>query len=119
MKLNRKITAGLSAAGAAAIFFAWLAHAVIAGTLAGFDVSPIYVAHELYHFLDSARAVPLARRHRVKILGLWTSGLTSLPEIAAGAFAQALLGLPWHPKWLELQFAVRSLGAGDSEEVAR
>jgi hypothetical protein len=31
----------------------------------------------------------------------WTSGLASLPEIAAGAFAQALLGLPFHGKLLE------------------
>jgi hypothetical protein len=73
--------------------------------LAGFDVAPIYVAHELYHVLDAARAVPLARRHRVRIVGRWTSGLASLPEIAAGGFAQALLRLPCHPKWLELQLA--------------
>src|SRR5439155_1564536 len=39
VKLNRKITAGLSAAAAAAIFFAWLAHAVTAGTLAWFDLT--------------------------------------------------------------------------------
>jgi hypothetical protein len=73
--------------------------------LAGFDVAPVYIAHELYHHLDAARPIPLARRHRVRILGLWTSGLVSLPEIAAGAFAQALLDLPWHPKWLELRLA--------------
>jgi undecaprenyl-diphosphatase len=39
VKLNRKITAGLSAAAAAAIFFAWLAYAVKAGTLAWFDLT--------------------------------------------------------------------------------
>ena len=32
----------------------------------------------------------------------WTGGLTSLPEIAAGAFAQSLLGLAFHPKLLDL-----------------
>jgi hypothetical protein len=73
--------------------------------VAGFDVTPVYVAHELYHHLDAARPDPLARRHRVRILGPWTSGLAALGEIAAGAFAQALLELPWHPKWLELRLA--------------
>jgi hypothetical protein len=31
----------------------------------------------------------------------WTAGLTTLPEIAAGAFAQQLLGLDFHPKLLD------------------
>ena len=31
-----------------------------------------------------------------------TAGLSSLAEIAAGAFAQALLGLRYHPKLLDL-----------------
>jgi CxxC motif-containing protein (DUF1111 family) len=31
----------------------------------------------------------------------WTAGLTTLPEIAAGAFAQQLLGLSFHPKLLD------------------
>jgi hypothetical protein len=73
--------------------------------LAGFDMLPVYIAHELYHHLDIARPVPLARQHRVRVLGLWTNGLAALPEIAAGAFAQTLLELPWHPKWLELKLA--------------
>lgn len=66
---------------------------------------PVFLAHELYHHFDCSRSVPLARRHRVRLFGIgrwaWTSGLTSLPEIAAGAFAQALLGLPFHPKFLD------------------
>lgn len=66
---------------------------------------PLYLAHELYHHFDCSRRVPLARRHRVRLFGVgrwaWTSGLASLPEIAAGAFAQALLGLPFHPKFLD------------------
>lgn len=66
---------------------------------------PMFLAHELYHHFDCSRAVPLARRHRVRLFGIgrwaWTSGLASLPEIAAGAFAQALLDLPFHPKYLD------------------
>jgi hypothetical protein len=65
----------------------------------------VFLAHELYHHFDCSRAVPLARRHRVRLFGIgrwaWTSGLVSLPEIAAGAFAQALLDLPFHPKFLD------------------
>lgn len=70
---------------------------------------PIFLAHELYHHFDSTRSVPLSRRHRVNIFRVgswaWTSGLTSLAEIAAGAFAQELLGLSFHPKMLDLLFA--------------
>ncbi|HYJ18330.1 MAG TPA: hypothetical protein VEW72_04075 [Burkholderiales bacterium] len=65
----------------------------------------IFLAHELYHHFDCTRSEPLGRRHRVKIFSLgswtWTSGLTSLAEIAAGAFAQELLGLGFHPKILD------------------
>jgi hypothetical protein len=68
---------------------------------------PMLLAHELYHHLDAVRAGPsLARQHRVTLLALgrwrWTSGLTSLSEIAAGAFAQRLLGLRWHPRFFDL-----------------
>jgi hypothetical protein len=71
---------------------------------------PIFLAHELYHHFDCTRgSAPLSRRHRVQIfrIGLWnwTSGLASLSEIAAGAFAQHLLGLPFHPKLLDLLIA--------------
>ena len=71
-----------------------------AGTL------PIFLAHELYHHFDCRRgSARLARRHAIKIFRVgkwhWTSGLTSLCEIAAGAFAQELLGLPFHPKHLD------------------
>ena len=67
---------------------------------------PILVAHELYHHFDCLRGkLRLSRRHAVTIFrfgGLrWTSGLSSLAEIAAGAFAQQLLGLPFHPKQLD------------------
>ena len=74
----------------------------------------IFLAHELYHHFDCTRSEPLSRRHRVRIFSLgswtWTSGLTSLAEIAAGAFAQELLGLSFHPKLLD------SLLAGSARE---
>ena len=65
------------------------------------------LAHELYHHFDAVRdGVPLARRHRVTLLRFgawqWTSGLVSLAEIAAGAFAQRLLGLRWHPRFFDI-----------------
>ena len=68
---------------------------------------PIFLAHELYHHFDCTRGcAPLSRQHRVRIFAVgpwsWTSGLSSLAEIAAGAFAQRLLGLPFHPKVLDL-----------------
>lgn len=74
----------------------------------GIDTAlPIFLAHELYHHFDWLRGADrLARRHRVRIIGTgrwqWTSGLSSLCEIAAGAFAQRLLGLSFHPKVLDL-----------------
>lgn len=67
---------------------------------------PIFLAHELYHHFDCLRgSARLSRRHAVRIFSVgswhWTSGLSSLSEIAAGAFAQQLLGLPFHPKLLD------------------
>jgi hypothetical protein len=69
--------------------------------------TPVFVAHELYHHFDCMRGnEALIYRHRVNILKLgpwtWTAGLSTLPEIAAGAFAQQLLGLSFHPKLLDL-----------------
>ncbi len=71
------------------------------------DVRAIYLAHEIYHHLDQTRSGPaLAAQHRVPIVKLggwaWTSGLASLAEVAAGAFAQSLLGLRYHPRLLDL-----------------
>ena len=68
--------------------------------------TPVFLAHELYHHFDCMRGEDaLIRRHRVSILKLgrwnWTAGLSTLPEIAAGAFAQQLLGLAFHPKLLD------------------
>ena len=67
---------------------------------------PVFLAHELYHHFDCLRGSGrLSRRHDVTIFSLgswrWTSGLSSLCEIAAGAYAQHLLGLPFHPRLLD------------------
>jgi len=75
--------------------------------LYGRTVRDIFLAHELYHHLDLTRGgLSIAAAHRVTLLRIgpwkWTSGLASLAEIAAGAFAQALLDLPYHPKLLDL-----------------
>ena len=68
---------------------------------------PVFLAHELYHHLDCIRGTgALIRRHRASILKLgrwtWTVGLSTLPEIAAGAFARQLLGLGFHPKLFDV-----------------
>ena len=68
---------------------------------------PMFLAHELYHHFDALRgSARLSRQHAVRIFSVgpwhWTSGLSSLSEIAAGAFAQQLLGLSFHPKFLDL-----------------
>lgn len=80
------------------------------GTDEGLGVAtarPVYLAHELYHHFDLARAqASIAQRSRVVLFRLgrfrWTSGVAALAEIAAGAFAQRLLGLRFHPKLLDL-----------------
>lgn len=67
----------------------------------------LFLAHELFHHLEGLRpAHALAARHRVALFTLGplrlTSGLSSLAEVAAGAFAQKLLGLRYHPKLLDI-----------------
>jgi hypothetical protein len=71
------------------------------------QTTPVFLAHELYHHFDCMRGKEaLIRRHRVSIVKLgrwtWSAGLSTLPEIAAGAFAQQLLGLAFHPKLLDV-----------------
>ena len=66
----------------------------------------IFVAHELYHHAEAIRSeVPISRRHRPTLFRIgnwhWRTGIAALAEIAAGAFAQSLLGLPCHPKILD------------------
>jgi hypothetical protein len=85
----------------------WLTNSEFGGAMGLADVAPVFLAHELYHHLDCLRDTDrLVARHRVPLLRLgpvhWTTGLASLPEIAAGAFAQHLLGLRYHPKILDL-----------------
>lgn len=75
--------------------------------------TPVFLAHELYHHFDGLRGgEALILRCRVSILKLgrwtWTAGLSTLPEIAAGAFAQQLLGLAFHPKLLDVLVTKRS-----------
>ena len=64
-------------------------------------VPEIYVAHELFHHLDATALRPVSDLARVTLarLGPWTwrSGVHALSEIAAHAFAQGLLDLPWFP----------------------
>jgi len=74
----------------------------------------VFIAHEFYHHLEATRPeVPVARRHQATLLKIgrwrWRTGIAMLSEIAAGAFAQALLDLPCHPKVLD--YAAR-LSAG-------
>jgi hypothetical protein len=71
------------------------------------DCKPVFLAHELYHHLArSAPRPPFSRTYRVTLLQLgrwrWTSRIASLEEIAAGAFAQTLLGLKFHSRLIEL-----------------
>lgn len=84
-----------------------LAQTEIATALGIDSARAVYLAHELFHHFDGADgAVPVARLRPVVLLGFgcwrWTGGLASLAEIAAGAFAQRLLGLHTHPHALDL-----------------
>lgn len=84
-----------------------LAHAGTAEQLGVTTARPVYLAHELYHHFDLARGeASIAQRSRVVLFALarfrWTSGISALAEIAAGAFAQRLLGLRFYPKLLDL-----------------
>ncbi|MEO8004674.1 MAG: hypothetical protein ABI771_07195 [Betaproteobacteria bacterium] len=84
-------------------------------------IKSIFIAHELYHHFDCLRGnARLSRRHAVKIFSIgpwkWTSGLSSLGEIAAGAFAQRLLGLPFHPALLDVLFKQETMNHGEHGE---
>jgi len=77
------------------------------------DTAAIFVAHELYHHVDATREEPpLARRHAVTRLRLGPLRLDApvlaMPEIAAGACAQALLGLRHHAAILDVVLLSRS-----------
>ena len=81
------------------------------------DCTPVFLAHELYHHLAcSAPRPPFSRAYRVTLLQFgrwrWTSRIASLEEIAAGAFAQSLLGMKVHPRLIE-PFWVRQKHGGE------
>jgi hypothetical protein len=67
----------------------------------------VFIAHELFHHLETIREdTPIAQRYRPSLFRIggwhWRTGISALSEIAAGAFAQELLGLPCHPRVLDL-----------------
>jgi hypothetical protein len=67
----------------------------------------VFIAHELYHHAEAiGTGVPIARRHQATLFRIgswhWRTGIAALAEIAAGAFAQSLLDLPYHPRVLDL-----------------
>lgn len=69
-------------------------------------IEDVFIAHELYHHLETTRPeTPIARRHQATLFQIgkwrWRTGIAALTEIAAGAFAQGLLDLPCHPKVLD------------------
>ena len=84
----------------------------------------VFVAHELYHHIDAIGPQrPLSERHAVSRwrLGKWRVRVPALAvaEIAAGACAQALLGLSHHPALLDLMAqAWAGWGCGDSSLAA-
>ena len=77
------------------------------GRLLGIESTrAVFLAHELYHHFDEARPQTLCSRHRVPVLRIGrlrvTAAVTGMREIAAGAFAQRLLGLRFHPRLLDV-----------------
>jgi hypothetical protein len=85
---------------------------VIAGRLAARLLGPatpreVFIAHELFHHIEATRSeTPIARRYQPSLFRIggwhWRTGIAALAEIAAGAFAQSLLGLPCYPRVLDL-----------------
>lgn len=68
-------------------------------------VAAIYVAHELFHHLESTTGQRASDFARVALVSIgpwrWTSGISALSEIAAHAFAEGLLDLPFFPGVLD------------------
>jgi len=69
------------------------------------DVTPVHLAHELYHHLEGKKLTPGTAGFRIETARLgplhFRTGLPSLSEIAADRFATALLGLRVPPKTVE------------------
>lgn len=85
------------------------------------DAAPVFVAHELYHHIEATRdEAPLARRHAVTRLQVGPLRLDApvlaMPEIAAGACAQTMLGLRHHAAILDavVLSRLRFASPGDS-----
>ena len=80
----------------------------------------VFIAHELFHHLEAIREdTPIAQRYRPILFRIggwhWRTGLAALSEIAAGAFAQALLDLPSHPRVLDL--VVRDMVSANASAI--
>jgi hypothetical protein len=84
----------------------WLQRSRLASLLGIECTRSVFLAHELYHHFDETRAQALCSRHRLPVLRLGPLRLTAtvagLREVAAGAFAQRLLGLRFHPRLLDI-----------------
>ena len=83
----------------------------------------VFIAHELYHHIESVRPeMPIARRYQPTLFRMgnwhWRTGIAALAEIAAGAFAQSLLDLPCHPKALDF-VAVDAIAVAKAATDAR
>jgi hypothetical protein len=87
----------------------------------------VFVAHELFHHVEAIRPeTPIARRYQPTLFRIggwhWRTGIAALSEIAAGAFAQALLDLPCHPRVLDLialdAISSGTAGAGIAARIA-
>jgi hypothetical protein len=68
-------------------------------------VADVYLAHELFHHLEATTRGPASDLARVTLARLgrwrWESGVAALSEVAAHAFARALLDLPVYPGRLD------------------
>jgi hypothetical protein len=84
----------------------WLQQSRLAKLLGIECIRSVFLAHELYHHFDETRAPTLCSRHRLSVLRLGplrlTAAVAEMREVAAGAFAQRLLGLRFHPRVLDI-----------------
>jgi len=69
------------------------------------DVTPVHLAHELYHHLEAKKLTEGTSGYRVQTLSLGpirlSTGLPSLGEIAADRFALVMLGLKVPPRAIQ------------------
>jgi hypothetical protein len=90
------------------------------GLLGSATLQDVFVAHELYHHAEAiGTGKPIARRHQATLFRIgswhWRTGIAALAEIAAGAFAQSLLDLPYHPRVLDF-IALRGISSSGHRE---